>query len=240
MNLFNKIRDIIDRRTAVNEVYDDIRNMDEVLLEKRIEIFKEIVTPRFEAIGLNNWDGKYLWYSDFNEEGIKHVVEYNVFKYYGGSFSFGNCYNFIPTLSGNKLINHRTDKTTKIIYFKRLDAWQKSMENNSPINPDEISTVNEGKFRKSLDRVLNENIEKIKRWFEDKKKIEDNISGLLIDIKNPSYEIGERILSFEYVLAFLYKQKDDIVSAEYWMNKHFEKSLNCESEKKLIAERIKN
>jgi len=240
MNIFNKIRDIIDRKKAVNEIYNYIQNLDEVLLEKRIEIFQEIATPKFTEIGLNNWNGKYLWYSDFNEYGIKHVVEYNVFKYYGGSFSFGNCFNFTPTVSGKKLINHRTDKSTKIIYYKRLEGWQKQMENNSPINPDKISTVNEQKFRESLNKVLTENIPKLKMWFQGKKTIEENISGLLADIKNPPFEIGQRIISFEYVLGFLYKQKDDIKSADHWINKHFEKSLNNESEKEMIKERIKN
>ncbi|QCD61595.1 hypothetical protein [Tenacibaculum maritimum] len=240
MNIFSKIRDIIDRKKAVNEIYDDIKNLDEVLLEKRIEIFKEIVTPKFAEIGLNNWNGKYLWYSDFNENGIKHVIEYNVFKSFGGSFSFGNCFDFTPTVSGKKLINHRTDKSTKIIYYKRLEGWQKQMENNSPINPDKISTVNEQKFRQSLNKVLAENIPKLKTWFQGKKTIEENISGLLADIKNPPFEIGQRIISFEYVLGFLYKKKNDTESANYWINKHFEKSLNSESEKELINQRINN
>jgi hypothetical protein len=240
MNIFSKIRDIIDRRKAVNDIYDDIQNLDEVLLEKRIEIFKEIVTPKFAEIGLNNWDGKYLWYSDFNEDGIKHVIEYNVFKYYGGSFSFGNCFSFVPTISGKKLVNHRTDKSTKIIYYKRLEGWQQIMEKNSPINPDKISTINEKKFRESLDKVLSENIPKLTLWFQGKKTIEENISGLLADIKNPPFEIGQRTISYEYILGFLFKQKGDIESANYWINKHFDKSLNSEREEEMMMERIKD
>lgn len=239
MSVFRKIRNIIKQRKAVNDAYDDIRKLDEVLLEKRIEIFKEIVTPKFAEIGLNNWDGKYLWYSDFNSEGIRHVIEYNVFKYYGGSFTFGNCFDFVPSISGNKLVNHATDKSTKILYFKRLEGWQKAMENNSPVNPDEISTVNEKKFRESLDNVLAENIPKLKLWFLEKKTIDENITGLLEDIKNPPFEVGQRIISFEYVLGFLYKQKGDIQSAEYWIQKHFHKSVNSDSVKKLVGERIR-
>lgn len=240
MNIFSKIRDIIDRKKAINDIYDDIQNLGEVLLEKRIEIFQEIVTPKFAKIGLNNWNGKYLWYSNFNEDGVKHVIEYNVFKYYGGSFSFGNCFNFVPTISGKKLINHRTDKSTKIIYYKRLEGWQKKMKNNSSINPDKISTVNEQKFRKSLNRVLIENIPKLKLWFDETNTIEKNISGLLTDIKNPPYEIGQRIISFEYILGFLYKKNNDMESANIWINEHFEKSLNNELEISIITERIKN
>lgn len=240
MSIFNKIRDLVNRRKAINDIYDDIKNLDEVLLEKRIAIFKEIVTPKFATIGLNNWDGKYLWFSDFNEEGIKHVIEYNVFKYYGGSFTFGNCFSFVPTISGKNLINHRTEKSTKIIYLKRLEGWQNKMENNSPINPDKISTVNEKKFRDSLNKVLTENIPKLNKWFQENRTIEENIAGLLTDIKNPPFEIGQRTISFQYVLGFLYKSTGDIESAEYWINKHFEKSLNTEDEKILITVKIKN
>ena len=55
-------------------------------LKNGFEIFNEVVTPKFAEIGLNNWNGKYLWYSDFNKEGIKHVIEYNVFKSFGAHF----------------------------------------------------------------------------------------------------------------------------------------------------------
>ena len=193
MNFFRKIKDIIDKRKAIDEIYDDIKNLDEVLLEKRLEILNEIATPKFSEIGLKNWNGKYLWFSDFNEDGIKFVVEYNVFKYFGGSFSFGICYDFIPTISSqNKLTYHKTDKSTKIIYYKRLEGWQKSYENNSRINPDKISTVNEEKFRKSLNNVVENNIPKLKKWFEENKTIEQNITSLLNEINNPTFEIGSR------------------------------------------------
>ncbi len=240
MNFFEKIKDIIDRRKSINEIYDDMKNLDEVLLAKRLEIFKEVVTPKFAEIGLKNWNGKYIWFSNFNEEGIKHVIEYNVFKSFGGSFSFGNCFLSVPTISGKKLINHRTDKSTKIIYFKRLEGWQNSFEKNKPINPDKISTVNEDKFRKSLDHVLSNNIPELKKWFTEKSTVNQNISGLLKDVENPVFEIGQRIISTEYILAFLYKQKGDHKSAENWMNEHFKKSLNNESEMELLMNRLKN
>lgn len=239
MNFFRKIKDIIDRRKVIDEIYDDIKNLDEVLLEKRLEILNEIATPKFSEIGLNNWNGKYLWFSNFNEDGIKFVIEYNVFKGFGGSFSFGICYDFVPTISSqNKLIFHKTDKSTKIIYFKRLEAWQKSYENNNRINPDKISTVNEEKFRKSLNNVIENNIPKLKKWFEENKTIDQNIASLLNEIKNPPYEIGRRIISFEYILGFIYAKKNDFISAEYYINKHFE-NRNEETEQNLILDKLK-
>lgn len=240
MNIFRKIIDRFQQNKVLDELLDEMKNLDEVLLEKRLEIFKEKVTPEFAKIGLNNWNRKYLWYSDFNEEGIKHVIEYNVFKYYGGSFSYGNCFHSVPTISGKKLINHQTDKSTKIHFFKRLDGWQKSMEENSRDNPDKISTINEEKFRKSLDNVLVRNLPRLSAWFESKTTLEENIQGLEKDIENPPFKIGQRIVSAEYILGFLYKQKGNIELSEYWINKHINKDLNSDDEIELIMKRIKN
>lgn len=240
MKLFRKIRDHFEREASVDTLFDDIKNLDEVLLTKRLEILNEIASPVFKDIGLKNWNRKYLWSSDFNDEGIKHVIEYKVFKGYSGGFSFGNCFDFIPTLSGKRLINHRTDKSTKIIYFKRSSGWQNSIDTHRHINPDRINTASEKKFRKSLTDVLKNNIKSFDTWFKFNYSIEANIESLLNDIKNPPTEIGTRIISFEYILAFLYKHKGDLKSAEYWINEHFRKGINSEFEKDLILKRFKN
>ncbi|WP_298540905.1 hypothetical protein [uncultured Aquimarina sp.] len=233
MSVFNKIKDIINKRKALYNLYSDIRNLDEVKLEKRIEIFEEIVTPRFAQIGLNNWNGKYLWYSDFNDQGIKHVIQFHKFKGFSGKFSFGNCFDFVPTISGKKLINHRTDKSTKVIYLKTLE---KSVGDNSNL----ISTLNEQKFRGSLDKVLSKNINNFESWFLSNSTIQENISGLKVDIQNHPAIIGEMIISYEYIISFLYRQEKDFDSCNYWINKHFEKNLNSEIEKELILKKIKN
>ncbi|WP_299626860.1 hypothetical protein [uncultured Tenacibaculum sp.] len=205
MNILRKIRNEIERRIFLQEFYNDVQNLDEVLLEKRIEILKEITTPKFTEIGLNNWNGKYLWFSDFNDEGIKHVVEYNVLKGFAGAFTFGNCFNFIPTISGKRLINHRTEKSTKILYLKKTEGWQKSIETQRHLNPDKINTMNEKKFRQTLEKVLNKNLLKISTWFKENNTNEKNINSLKKDVENPPFEIGTRIISFEYLLAFLDK-----------------------------------
>ncbi len=98
--------------------------LEEVSASKRIEIFNDIVTPTLNNIGLEKWDGKYTWNNDFNDNGIKHVVRYQVFKSFNGSFSYGNCFSFIPTTSNNgkKLTNHKTDKSTTLHLWERLDG----------------------------------------------------------------------------------------------------------------------
>ena len=240
MKFFRKIRDYFEREVSINELFDDIKNLDEVLLAKRLEILNEIANPAFKNIGLKNWDGKYQWSSDFNDQGIKHVIEYNVFKGYSGGFSFGNCFEFIPTLSGKRLINHRTHKSTKIIYFKRSNGWQNSIDTHRHINPDRINTASEKKFRKSLNDVLKNNLHSFDSWFKLNNSIDANIASLINDVNNPPTEIGTRIISFEYILAFLYKRKGDSKSAEHWINEHFKKGINSQLEKDLLLKRLKN
>ncbi|MBZ4034938.1 hypothetical protein K6T82_09175 [Flavobacterium sp. 17A] len=237
MSLLKSIIRYFEQRKIIKEIYDDLGNHKEVLLAERLEVFAEKATPKFAEIGLKNWNGKYIWFSDFNEYGVKHVIEYHVFKGFGGSFSYGNCFDFVPTISNGKWINHKTDKSTKNLFFNRFEGWQKSLDRDSLINPDRISTINGDKFNASLDKVLSTNLPKLQKWFNANETIEQNIDTLIAMTKNPPTEIGTRIISFEYLLAFLYWNKSNYPEAKNWIQKHFEKRID-ESEKKMILERL--
>ena len=91
------------------------------------------------------------------------------------------------------------------MYDKRFKGWQKSYEDNSPINIDKISTVNEDKLRKSIQLVLDNNISYIQNWFKNNKSIDENISSLLIELENSTDEIGfaQPVISTDYLLGFL-------------------------------------
>ena len=43
-------------------------------------ILNEIITPKMFDLGLTKYDGNYLWFDDFNDEGIKRVFHYNLMK----------------------------------------------------------------------------------------------------------------------------------------------------------------
>ncbi|MFT3796640.1 hypothetical protein [Flavobacterium sp.] len=248
MNIFRRIKDIFERRKALREIYDDINTLDEVLLEKRLEIFSEMITPRLAEIGLRNWDGKYFWFSDFNQDGIKHVVHYETFKYFGGSFSFGNCYDFVPTISSKKLVYHRTDKSTKIIYYKKFPGWQQSDDNDSIRNIDKISTVNEEKLRKSIQEVFDRNLPQLKQWFDQNQTLEQNISNILsekdVEEKKEKKRQIYRVISLNYILAFLYAKKSDFGSAQTYIEKHYDRKILNEQNRKiefdLVNEKIQS
>jgi len=239
MNIFQNIKNYFRREKEMWELWDDVQNMDEVLLEKRLEIFKEVATPKFAKIGFTNWNEKYIWFSDFNEDGIKHVIQYHPFKGYTGSFSYGICFDFIPTISGKKLVNHRTEKSTKIIFQKLLEGWQNYKEGKK-VYPYKLNMSNKKKLRLSLDKVLWHNTPKIEKWFNANQTIDQVTHSLLEDIKNPPfmYEFEKPIIAPEYIIAFVYKKKNDVKSAEFWMNKYFEKKRNTSLEIQLIWKKL--
>lgn len=214
----------------------------EVSAQQRVDIFKEIVTPEFEKIGLNKWDGKYTWFNDFNNENVKHVVHYQVLKGIQGSFSYGNCFSFIPTVSnGKKLINHRTDKSTILHLFERLDGWKGSFENNKN-SKDFVLHWNEKEFRNSLESIIKTYPIKMRKWFEDNSTVNQNIQSATKQVlQKGSYEYHGP--DQKYILAFLYANKGDISTAVKLIDEHYSPWIKQESfiiEKELVIKRLKN
>ncbi len=240
LDIFKNIRRYFRGKKRIRELFDDVKDLDEVLLEKRLEIFKEKVTPAFAEIGLVHWNGKYCWFSDTNEDGIKQVIQYHIFKGYESSFSYGICFDFVPTISGKRMIYHRTDKSTKIIYEKLLEGWQNHKEDKAP-KPYRVKLYNEKKFRISLDEVLQYNLPTIKKWFTENQNLEQVTESLLHDVENPpfTYEFERNLNSYAYMLAFIYKHKKQFEASEFWMNKHFQKKFNTPAEVQMIYKKLK-
>ncbi|UKN00313.1 hypothetical protein K6119_11265 [Paracrocinitomix mangrovi] len=218
-------------------------SLDEVRAEKRIEIFEELVSPVMSSIGLNNWNGKYLWFSDFNSEGIKFVVEYQVFKGFGGSFAFGICYENVPTVSNwKKLVNHKTDKSTKIHYYKRLEGWQASYDGTDRTSGrDIVSHWNEVDFRKTLFTILESLPSRLEPWFKARSNRDQNILELQNEIKGNT-EFVRRIVNPDYILCFLNAEKGDLEKSKVHFSKYFDEKLAISKEfepmQELISKRI--
>ncbi|WP_298489459.1 hypothetical protein [uncultured Maribacter sp.] len=203
------------------------------------------MTPALNNIGLNKWDGKYTWYNDFNESGIKHVVRYQVFKGFNGSFAYGNCFSFIPTTSNNgkKLINHKTDKSTTLHLWERLDGWKESFEGTQRENPyDKISHWNEKDFRKTLDLVIKKYPKRLENWFDEHNNIEQSILTVKKQIDlGGSYDFNSP--SQQYLLAFLYAYKGDIDTAYNYIQNYYnpiiDRNADYKYEKELVIDRIR-
>ncbi|TSE02759.1 hypothetical protein [Aquimarina algiphila] len=219
--------------------------LNEVSAATRIDTFGKIVTPAFKKIGLDKWDGKYLWYSDFNENGIKHVIKYNILKGFDGSFSYGNCFSFLPTTTndGKKLINHKTDKSTKLHLFERLDGWRESSEGTQRKNQyDKVSHWNEKDFLESLNKIIDSYPIRIEKWFKTYDSIDSNIALANDQIqKSGMYDFNAP--NQKYVLIFLFAQKGDFKKAEELLDELYDsptrnKSDRWSIEKELIQSRV--
>lgn len=241
MIFFKKLYQRFLEYRARKRILEEFSDLDEVLLDKRLEILDEIATPLFAEIGLKNWNGRYIWSSNFNEEGIKHVVEYNVLRHYKGTFSFGNCFQEIPSISGrNKFVNHRTEKSVGILYYNRTEAAQKALNNwdRKNMGADIVSTANEVKFRSSLQDVLSVNVGLIGKWFSENKTIDQNIAEMIKEKNNPPFEIGKRIITPDYVLAFLYKMKNNHELSELSIDSYITDTRENGVSKELFMDRV--
>lgn len=74
------------------------------------EKLNAFLAPQLKELELIHWNKNYKWSSDFNEFGIKQMVEYVNLKGISGTFQYGNSFNFIPTLDhiGKLIKSHST------------------------------------------------------------------------------------------------------------------------------------
>ncbi len=234
MKIITQLNNYFKQKYRQYYIYYRYQNLDEVLLADRLHLLNNIASPQLANIGLPHWNGKYLWYSDFNEQGIQHIVQYSVGKGYSGLLTFGNAYRFIPSYSGNTLRYHRTAKTTKLMYLNHTPHWYGYMEGKKIVNSDEISTVNKASFQKTLTKNLRRNIPIIKEWFDNHQSIDQNIASLHQNLQKPPFRIGTPLLSEEYLLAFLYHQQHNEQETAKWIQAHFSKNLNSQHQKELL------
>jgi len=79
------------------------------------------LSPRLTKAGLK-YHGNYLWLSS-NENSIRKVSTYNLLQGNQGPISWGVCFDFIPTISANKLKIHKTDKSVVLHLFEWTDEY---------------------------------------------------------------------------------------------------------------------
>jgi hypothetical protein len=174
---------------------------DPILKNRLKEILNEIITPRMVDIGLTKYDGRYLWFSDFDENGIKKVFHYNLMKGETGTFTYGNCFKFVPTYTQTAAIkNHKTDKSTTLHLFERTEGWRKSFEGGQ--FTDKTSHWGETECRRTVEELLEKYIPIMKIWWENNLTINQNIKTANYQIeKGGGYRVNHP--SASYVKAFL-------------------------------------
>ena len=170
-------------------------------------ILNEIITPKMFALGLTKYDGNYLWFDDFNDKGIKRVFHYNLMKGETGTFTYGNCFNFVPTYSNTAIIiNHITDKSTKLHLFERTEGWRKSLEGVE--FSDKTSHWGETECRRTINELLEKYCPIMERWWNNNTTIADCIITCNYQIEEAGgYRVNHP--KANYVKAFLFAKTGD-------------------------------
>lgn len=137
-------------------------------------ILNELITPRLNSIGLTKYDGGYYWFSEFNKLGIKRVFHYQLMKGETGTFTYGNCFEFIPTYNGSgKIINHRTDKSTRTHITEMTEGWRNSFSGGK--FTDRTSHWGEEECRNSIANLLSKYLPIMTNWWTENETYEQNI-----------------------------------------------------------------
>ena len=202
-------------------------NEDPITKSQLKEILNDIITPRMDEIGLNKYDGRYLWFSDFNELGIKKVFHYNLMKGESGTFTYGNCFDFLSTYSSSGLIqNHKTDKSTKLHLFERTKGWRKSFEGER--FTDKTSHWGEEECRKSVNLLLNKYHPIMKKWWSVNSTLEQNINTANYQIeKGGGYNVNHP--KTIYCKAFLLAKTGSKEAAKQILEKEFKPLIEWKS-----------
>lgn len=160
------------------------------------------------SIGLTNKLNDRTWFNEFDNNGIKNVVRFQLTKGLGGTFVFGKCFDFLPTISNSqKLKNHETSKSTTLHLFDWSDSIE--VKNNLFLKKKlQISVINKKQLSKDLEIFTNKGIKEINNWFEKNKSLDNCIDTCLKQIY-----IGDQYNLHSpnqiYVLSFLYAKKGD-------------------------------
>lgn len=202
----------------------------EILKEK----LNDFIYPQFDDFGLSNWDKNYQWSGDFNENGIKHVLEFVSLKDNQGTFLYGNVYNFIPVLSVDGKI---LSKSKRLQLYERADDRSRSFEKRTINPPNRISLWNEYFFKKSMLRFLEKETETILLWYSNNRTLEQNIQSTIVQIeRGGSYEA--HMPDQKFILAFLFAKNGEKELAEKTLYDYYRPLLKKNTSKQPEYEKM--
>lgn len=172
------------------------------------DILNRVISPRLKKCGLV-WNADYLWF-DQPHDSIRFVFHYTLLKGETGTFTWGVCPDFIPTITtSNKLQFHRTDKSVKPLLFDWPNEYTNSFSGGNLKNG---VTTHWGKkeAERSIKDLMDRYENQIFNWFKTASSLDGLIqiaerqieTGKSYNIHNPNPKL---------VLAFLYgktSQKD--------------------------------
>jgi hypothetical protein len=190
-----------------------------------IMLLKETLTPYLSDMGLTKYNGEYIWYADFNSEGIRYVFTYTQMKGAMGLFSWGVCFENIPTYTMKKKLQyHKTDKSATLQLWDWPKGYSRSFEFDEQPG-DLVSQWGERECRKTMESIFLDHRDEISAWYKNA----GTIAGCTAIAKNQVEQGKSYDLHFpnpKYILSFLTARLGDKIRAEEIMTDYKKRYLN--------------
>lgn len=168
-------------------------------------VLNEYVTPIVSVIGLE-WDGKNQWIGP-SENGIRKVLKHQVGKGLMGTFIWGMCYDFLPMVSGKKIVLQRTFQSARPQLFQFSTTTNDFLNGKSDLQNGVTSTWGEKECRKSTSKLFLKRKNEIFEWLESGKTLNGSIEIARKQITDKNYDTHWP--NPKYVISFLYAKKGD-------------------------------
>jgi len=165
-----------------------------------IQLLDDTISSRANNIGLIK-QGNYLWHSA-DMATIRPGLQYLKLKGGQGTFTWGVCLDFIPTITGSKLTLFKSTKKFTFHAFEWTDRYSNSFYGGQLQNG--VAThwgLNNAK--KSIKNLYDRYENKIINWLDNAKTIEGLIACLEQQV-NFGKQYNIHWPNPKYVLAFLY------------------------------------
>jgi hypothetical protein len=178
-------------------------NSDKSPIDKQTlrQILDNVMSARLKNQGLA-WNGDYLWF-DQPRDFIRRIFKYTLLKGETGTFTWGICLDFVPTItSSNKLQFHKTDKSVIPILFEWPEEYANAF-NGGDLKGGITTHWGKGEAERSIKTLMDRYENPAFKWFEEVSSLEGVINvaekqvgmGKSYNLHNPNPKL---------VLAFLY------------------------------------
>lgn len=172
---------------------------DPVNSETLKKILNNRVSPSLLEIGLE-WNGKNQWIGA-SENGIRKILKFQVGKGLMGTFVWGMCFDFLPILSGKRIVYQRTLKSAKPQLFEFSAAIDNFQSNKSDLENGIATTWGERQCDKSIKLLFKKRKDEIFNWLDLGSTVNGSLTIANRQMSNENYDIHWP--NPKYVAAYL-------------------------------------
>ncbi len=199
-------------------------------------ILQETISDRLEKKGFK-WDKNSFWFTD-NSNSIRQVLKYVKLKGEQGTISWGVCLDFIPTISGNKIKFHHTEKSVTLHLFEWTDEYANSFYRKQ-LDNGMTTHWGEHEAKQSISKLFDNYEKRIFDWFEKTNSIDN-----LIEIATRQTQTGKSYNmhspNTKFILSFLLAKSGQLEKAITTFEELLEYNDNEEMRIKIRQELIKS